>query len=76
MKRRYARLIAGAAVAALGGWVLAGPASAAPPTVTPSPGYDARLQEGRAAPTIYEPAVPVARPVARRHVKRHHSGAH
>jgi hypothetical protein len=26
-----------------------GPAAAAPPTVTPSPGYDARLQEQRAA---------------------------
>jgi len=28
---------------------LCGPAQAAPPTVTPSPGYDARLQESRKA---------------------------
>jgi hypothetical protein len=44
------------AVAALGGWALMAPASAAPPTVTPSPGYDARLQEQRAAPVIVVPA--------------------
>jgi hypothetical protein len=34
-----------AALAAL----LGGPAPAAPPTVTPSPGYDIRLQESRKA---------------------------
>jgi hypothetical protein len=54
---------------------------AAPPTVTPSPGYDARLQEQRAAAP---PAAPVdsfadslARPVDRRqHAKRvHHAPA-
>ena len=34
-----------------------GPASAAPPTVVPSPGYDARLQESRkAATTTVTPA--------------------
>ena len=33
------------AVAVVAGWMLTVPASAAPPTVTPSPGYDARLQE-------------------------------
>jgi hypothetical protein len=59
-----------AAIAAFGSW--AAPAIAAPPTVTPSPGYDARLQEQRAARTVYEPAVPVAKPVARRRVKRAH----
>ena len=32
-----------------------GPAAAAPPTATPSPGYDARLQEQRAA--MHRPAV-------------------
>ena len=37
------------AVAALVGWASLIPAHAAPPTVTPSPGYDARLQEQRAA---------------------------
>ena len=36
----------------------AGSARAAPPTVVPSPGYDARLQESRggSATTIYTPA--------------------
>ena len=38
---------------------LASPAQAVPPTATPSPGYDARLQESRgggSAATIYTPA--------------------
>jgi hypothetical protein len=52
------------------------PAHAAPPTVTPSPGYDARLQEQRARRTTYEPMLRPAKPVARRHVKRIHDGAH
>jgi hypothetical protein len=52
-------------------------ASAAPPTVTPSPGYDARLQEQRAAsaaagPVIYQPAAPIHR----RYVKRTNGGVH
>jgi hypothetical protein len=73
MKRFFA-LIAIAAVAALGGWALTAPARAAPPTVTPSPGYDARLQQQHAAQSYDEPAAPIARPVSRRHVKRvHHS---
>ena len=43
-------------------------AHAAPPTVTPSPGYDARLQEQRAAAAKATP--PEAAPVApRRHKK-------
>jgi hypothetical protein len=76
MKRCCASL-AIAVVAALGGWASLAPANAAPPTVTPSPGYDARLQEQRAArTTYYQPAVPYARPVSRRRVKRIHSGAH
>jgi hypothetical protein len=46
---------------------------AAPPTVTPSPGYDARLQEQRAASKLYAPTDPVIRPVYRRHhVRRSH----
>jgi hypothetical protein len=44
MKRTYLALIA---VALAGSMSTA--AHAAPPTVTPSPGYDARLQEQRAA---------------------------
>ena len=67
-----------AAAAVVGGWILAAPARAAPPTVTPSPGYDARLQEQRAArvyaaPPVYEPVVPTPRP-PRHHARRvHHS---
>ena len=72
MKRIYAGL-AIAAVVALGGW--ASPAKSAPPTVTPSPGYDARLQEQRAAQRSHEPVVRTPRAVSRRHVKRIHDGA-
>jgi len=54
-------LSAGAAVA---------PAYAAPPTVTPSPGYDARLQEQRATSTTFHaPVAPVTK-LAPRHRKR------
>jgi hypothetical protein len=74
MKRFYAALVM-AAVAALGGFTSAGPAHAAPPTVVPSPGYDARLQEQRNARVVHEPVVPVERPVTRRHVKHHHDVA-
>ncbi len=72
MKRFYAGLAV--AAVALGSW--ASPANAAPPTVTPSPGYDARLQEQRAAQTFHEPAVRTPGPVSRRHTKRIHDGAH
>jgi hypothetical protein len=72
MKRLYASL----AIVAFGGWVSMLPAQAAPPTVTPSPGYDARLQEQRAAPKVYEPDVRYRRPVSRRRVKRMHDGTH
>jgi hypothetical protein len=44
-------------------------AHAAPPTVTPSPGYDARLQESRAAAAKATP--PETAPVTpRRHKKK------
>lgn len=45
-------------LAAMAVGALAMPAHAVPPTATPSPGYDARLQESRAgsATTIYTPA--------------------
>ena len=47
-------------------------ARAAPPTVTPSPGYDARLQEQRkaaAASSFTQPAAAATKPVSR-HRKR------
>jgi hypothetical protein len=73
MKRFYASC-AVAAVVAFGGWASMAPANAAPPTVTPSPGYDARLQEQRAAPApiIYEPVMRPLKPISRRHVSRRH----
>ena len=37
------------ALAVLAGWLSLTPAHAVPPTATPTPGYDARLQEQRAA---------------------------
>ena len=42
------------------------PAHAAPPVATPSPGYDARLQEQRAASRVHAPKPP-------RRTKRHHA---
>jgi hypothetical protein len=79
MKRFYKnpayRSLALAAFMAFGGTVSILPADAAPPTVTPSPGYDARLQEQRTAPAVVEP-VREPRPVSRRRVKRTHDGAH
>ena len=75
MKRSYASL-AIVAVTAFGGWVWLMPANAAPPTVTPSPGYDARLQEQRVGRSTYEPVLRPPKPVPRRHVRRMHDGAH
>ena len=64
------------AVAALAGVALTVPVNAAPPTVTPSPGYDARLQEQRAAQTYaapaYESVVRYPRPRPRHHARRVH----
>ena len=74
--RRFLESFAVAVVVALLGWALLAPANAVPPTVTPSPGYDARLQEQRAGRAYYQPAVPYARPLSRRRVKRIHGGAH
>jgi hypothetical protein len=51
-------------------------ARAVPPTVTPSPGYDARLQESRKAAsgssTMVEPSAPFTTTRPRHHVKRKH----
>jgi hypothetical protein len=61
-----------AAVAIVIGWSGVSVVHAAPPTVTPSPGYDARLQEQRAASaTIHQPAIPVPRPIPRHRRHRH-----
>jgi hypothetical protein len=73
MKRFYGAL-AVAAVAISAGPDLIAPAHAVPPTVTPSPGYDARLQQERAASTLYQPAPRAFRP--RHPPKRIHDGAH
>ena len=72
MKRTRTTLMA---VVAVAGWVCMIPAHAAPPTVTPSPGYDARLQEQRAAAAapVYAPTAPVVRPVVRHRGKRTHT---
>jgi predicted aconitase len=75
MKRICASLALVAGIA-LGHAVSLTPAHAAPPTVTPSPGYDARLQEQRARRTTYEPFPHPARPPSRRHARRIHGGAH
>jgi hypothetical protein len=71
MKRFYATVVS-AVLADLGGWASMAPAHAAPPTVTPSPGYDARLQEQHRAPVIYRPETPLAKPVPRRRLKGTH----
>jgi hypothetical protein len=73
--KRFCKRFALSTLMALGVVASILPASAAPPTVTPSPGYDARLQEQRTAPAVVEP-VREPRPVSRRRVKRMHDGAH
>ena len=55
--------------AALAAFVTAS-AQAAPPTVVPSPGYDARLQEQRAASAAASASV--AKQVAPRHHRHRH----
>ena len=58
--------------AALAAFVTAS-AQAAPPTVVPSPGYDARLQEQRAASAAASASVAkqvAPRPHRHRHVRR------
>jgi len=67
----------GAVLVGLACTVLLSQAGAAPPTVTPSPGYDARLQESRTAQANEPPLVshPLAAPI-RRHPRRIHRDAH
>ena len=73
--RRWSAALAVTAVLSFGGWVSILPARAAPPTVTPSPGYDARLQEQRNAVTSHQPDVSVRNRPSRRRVKRMHHDA-
>jgi hypothetical protein len=72
MKQFYGVVALGAALSLMGN-ALVGPAMAAPPTVVPSPGYDARLQEQRAASQPVESQKPVTDPAPRRKPKPHHS---
>ena len=78
--RRICLSVAIASVAALAGVAPATPANAAPPTVTPTPGYDARLQEQRAAQThaapAHEPVVRYPRPRPRHHARRVHESVY
>ena len=68
MKRTDGALLA---VTAFAVWLSLAPAHAAPPTVTPSPGYDARLQEQRAATsTVQPPVMRVLPPVQPRRGKK------
>jgi hypothetical protein len=68
MKRTGGALLAFAVVA---GWFSPIPAHAAPPTVTPSPGYDARLQEQRAgSQAVQQPVAPAIAPVQPRRGKK------
>ena len=61
-------------ISALAGWLSQVPAHAAPPTVIPSPGYDARLQEQRnAARAAATPAAPIAKPTPSRRGKKTHA---
>jgi hypothetical protein len=57
MKRTGLTLLA---VTVLAGWMSWTPAHAVPPTATPTPGYDARLQEQRAASRAAD--APVVKP--------------
>ena len=66
--KRCCATFAIAALATIGGW--AAPAMSAPPTVTPSPGYDTRLKESRAARAVYAPSETVDRPAPKRRLKR------
>ncbi len=74
MKRTCAWCLA---VAAIFGSSLIAPGRAAPPTVVPSPGYDARLKESReGSTTFYAPADPASKPAMRHHPRRTHHRTH
>ena len=60
-----------ALISALTGGACITPAAAAPPTVVPSPGYDARLQEQRALNHARQPPAGVYSPAPRRKHRPH-----
>ncbi len=68
MKQFCGAIVLGAALIAV---IFTGPALAAPPTVVPSPGYDARLQEQRAASHAVESPKPIHDTAPRRKPRRH-----
>jgi hypothetical protein len=72
--RRFSAGLAVAVMVSFAGWVSMVPARSAPPTVTPSPGYDARLQEQRNASRVRQPDLSARDRVSRRHVKQMHRG--
>jgi len=72
--RRFFEALAVAAVVSFGGWALTASARSAPPTVTPSPGYDARSQEQRNVSTVQQPDLSARHRASRRRVKRTHRG--
>ena len=68
MKRTGLALVV---ISTLAGWLSLVPAIAAPPTVIPSPGYDARLQEQRnAARAAATPVAPNVKPPSQRRGKK------
>ena len=71
MKRTEVALLA---VTAIATWLSLIPAHAAPPTVTPSPGYDARLQEQRAGTSagssFQQQVTPVVKPAPPRRSRK------
>ena len=70
--RRLSAALAVTAMLSFGGWITIPPARSAPPTVTPSPGYDARSQEQRNALTVRQSDMSVSRRVPRRRTQHVH----
>ena len=58
--KKFVGTVAMALLLSLGGTALVAPALARPPTVTNSPGYQARLAESRKALSASEGATPLA----------------
>jgi hypothetical protein len=71
---RFSLALAVVVMVCFAGWVSMVPARSAPPTVTPSPGYDARLQEQRNASTVHQPDLSARHRTSRRHVKQMRRG--